>query len=305
MSSMNKARVFIKTCVSFLLAMFFILNNCSTLYADETKPLSFNSVVEVESYRLEEGYLEAGKDASIVLVLHNANTNSSANNIILSVSSNSGMVYPLYGNDNQFFAGSLEADSRITIVIPLSVSSRLSDDYVDFNCDIAYETDGKLIHNSSSMVLPTRNNDTVIVSSVDVSAHATVNCKSLLSIVYSNNGTNSINDATVFVKGNVSEESKEIDLDSISAGKSYAKDFSVVFTEPGEQTISILLSYTGIYGEHVETELGDYIVKVSEEKETQSVEPSKHHYSRVIGKIIALAAFALAAIAVFLYIKKH
>ena len=210
MSSMNKTKVLIKTCVSCLLAVFFILNNCSMLYAEEPKPLSFNSVVEVESYKLEEGYLEAGKDATVSLVLHNVNTYSSANNIILSISSDSGMVYPLYGNDNQFFAGSLEADSRTTIRIPLSVSSRLSDDYVDFKCDLAYETDGKLIHNSSSMVLPTRNKDTVIVSSVDVSAHAKVNCNSLLSIVYSNNGTNSINDAAVLVKGNVSEDSKKI-----------------------------------------------------------------------------------------------
>lgn len=302
---MNRAKIYIKICVSCLVALFVFLNCNTVLYAEEAKPLSFNSVVEVESYELEEGYLEAGKEATIVMVLHNANTYSAANNIMLTVSSNSGMIYPLYGHDNQFFAGTLEADCTTTVRIPLSVSSRLTADYVDFNCDIAYQTSGNRITNSASMILPTQNNVTVIVSSVDVSAHATVNGKSLLSVVYTNNGTYSINDAVISVKGNVSESSKEIQLDSIAAGKSYTKDFNVVFTEPGEQAISIVLSYTGVFGERVESELGDYTVNVGEEDGLQYVESDENSFYRWIGIMISIAAFVLAAVATVVYIKKR
>ncbi|WP_155988280.1 hypothetical protein [Oribacterium sp. P6A1] len=302
---MNKTKTLINICISCMMVMLFIFNYSGVSYAEESKTLSFNSVVEVESYSLEEEYLEAGKDATVLLVLHNVNVDSAAKNIILSVSSNSGLIYPLYGNDNQFFIGTLEADGRTTVKIPLSVSSRLIDDYVEFNCSITYENNGTRVSNSSSLILPIRNNDTVSVSSVDVSAQAKVNSKSLLSIVYANTGTNSINDATVFVKGNVSEESKKINLDSIAAGKSYAKDFSIVFTESGEQKISILLSYTGIYGEHVESELGDYIVNVSEEKESWIPRSTERGSFRMLGRVISLMAFVMASMIIFLYIKKR
>lgn len=305
---MRKGNYIIKTCISFLLVFFFILTGSTVLaFATENdaEELSFNSVVEVESYEIEGGYLQAGKNANVLLTLHNANRVSAANSIMVMVSSNSGMVYPEYGNDNQFYVGSLTAGSSTTISIPVTVNSKLQADYVDFTCEIVYESGGKKITNRATMILPSDSVSSVVVRSVEVSSHAIVNGKSLLSINYSNNSTESINDAQLIVDGNVSESSRVIDLDYLGAGKNYTKDCNVVFTQTGEQQIAIRLQYTDRDGNVVENELGTYNVTVEQQTSTGATESVENTTLKWGGRAIAAIAFFLAAGAVFFYVKKR
>ena len=189
-------------------------NNSFTSLAQENeeKELSFNSVVEVESYSIEEEYIEPGKNANITVTLHNANTYSAVKSLLVVFSSSSGMLFPAYGEDNQTFIGTLEAGKTTTITLPMVASSKMTGDYVDLTLNMIYETDGSRINNSATMVFPTKNNITVAVHSLDVSAHATVNGKSLLSISYSNNGVDNINDASLTIDGKVSDATRKIEL---------------------------------------------------------------------------------------------
>ncbi len=290
--------------MSFLLAFHLNLPVYAT-EEDTTKELSFNSVVEVESYSVEEGYIEAGKEATVNLTLHNANRITNANSIFVTVSSNSGMIYPTYGIDNQFFVGLLEPDGNVTISIPMVVSSTFNGEYVDFNCNIAYVSNGKLITNTSTMILPARDSNTVIVSSVDVSAHATVNNQSLLSISYYNKSSANINDATLHVNGNLNESSKTIELGSVVGGKSYTEDCNIIFTESGEQTISIELDYTDINGEQVQLDLGEFKVNVDEDGIEGTVKNSENTSLKGFGMLLSVLAFAAVVFTTIMYIKKR
>lgn len=294
--------------LTILLICFILIFNFSFSVhaAEETKKeLSFNSVVEVEEYSIEEGYIEAGKEATVNLTLHNANRNTAANNIFISVSSNSGMIYPAYGNDNQFFVGSLEADGRATVSVPIVVNSALTSDYADFVCNIVYVSSEKQISNTSTMILPARGSNTIIVSTIDVSAHANVDSKSLLSIGYYNKSSENVNDATLHVEGNISESTKTINLDTVIGGKNYIKDCNIIFTEAGEQTISIKLDYTDINGESVQQDLGEFKINVDEASEVGLDSNSGNPLLQTVGMIISLVAFIMVIYITISYVKKR
>lgn len=271
----------------------------------ESVSVSFNSVVEIESYSIDGGYIEAGKETNITLTLHNTNRTSDVHNLVVVSRSNSGMIYPKYGDDNQFYVGDLKAGSKTTIAIPILVSADFSGDYVDFICDLVYVCGGQRCTNSASMILIGKSYDVIAVNSLEVSAHAAKNSQSLLSIGYSNKGSDNIIDAKLVIEGNVSESTREIELGAIAAGKAYNKDFNVIFTESGDQTISVMLSYTDLSGEAVQTGLGTFRVNVTEENVSTIIEKAPNPILVWVGRGIAAVSLFLAVIAVIVYIKKR
>ena len=307
---MKRVNYIFKACMGCLLALFLVIAHFDVLAlaaeeeAEETKEPAFNSVVEISDYWIDEGFIAAGKEANISLTLHNANKHSAANGLAVQFTSNSGMVYPAYGNDNQFYVGTLEAGESTILSIPITVNSNFNADYADFTCYLSYETGGSRITNQLSMILPSANISSVAVKSVDVSAHAIKNGKSLLSINYSNNSTENINDAELVIDGNVSETSRNIKLDTVLAGKNYTKDFNIVYTQEGQQTITITLRYTDANGEQVETELGTYDVVVDKEHVSEVVEQSENVTLKWIGRAITIGGLAAVFVAILIYIKK-
>ena len=299
----------LKVCVCslFVFYIIFYLYSITTFATedDATTEYSFNSVVEISEYSIDEGYIEAGKEATIALTLHNANRVSTANSIMIVAKSNSGMIYPAYGYDNQFYVGSLKAGESTTIYIPITVNSNYNSNFADLTCDIIYETGGKMITNTATMILPSNSINSVTVKRVEVSAHAVKNGKSLLSINYSNKSTENINDAVLIIDGNVSSDSSVIELDTIAGGKSYTKDFNVVFIEAGEQSINISIKYTDASGEDVETTLGTYDVTVDEEQVSTLSGYEGNNILKWTGRIVAIAALICACVASYVYFKKR
>lgn len=309
---MKKMRYIFTSIIGILLALYLAIPNAASLVyaveeeAKEQSEQSFNSVVEIESYSIEEGYIAAGKSANILLTIHNANRNSTANGLVVTVLSHSGMVYPAYGNDNQFYVGTLKAGESSTITVPIIVNSEFVGDFVDFSCELTYESSGRKISNSSSMILPSESASAFLIKSLEVSSGAIVNEESLLSISYRNNSLRNISDIELFIEGNVSDTSKIINLGSIDAGKTSTKDCNISFTEAGEQTISITLRYMGADEAPTEMNLGTYDVMVEEAVSGAEIEGNTNNAAFIwIGRGVAIAALVAAAIAVFIYIKRR
>ncbi len=308
---MKKMRFIFASIIGILLALYTAIpNTASRVYAVEEEPKeqsepSFNSVVEIESYSIEEGYIAAGKNANILLTIHNANKNSAANGLVVAVLSHSGMVYPAYGNDNQFYVGTLKAGESSTITVPIIVNSEFVGDFVDFSCELTYESGGRKISNSSSMILPSESASSFLIKSLEVSSGAVVNEDSLLSISYRNNSLRNISDIELLIEGNVSDASKIIKLGSIDAGKTSTKDCNISFTEVGEQTISITLKYMGADEVPIEMNLGTYDILVNEAVSGTEFAGETNNAALIwIGRGVAIVALAAAAIAVLVYIRK-
>ena len=265
---------------------------------------SLVAIVEVESYTIDGGMLEAGKDVTVNFNLHNTSNSSSATSIIMTMSSASGMIYPVYGTDNQIYVGTIGAGETKTVSVPVTVSSFFRVDSVDITCQFDYMTLNNKMANSSTIVIPASGGTTLGVKSIDLSSHAIVNGKSLLSFRYANNSEVNITDAKLVIEGNVSNSSKSIKLDTVYAGKSYNKDFYVTFVQDGDQEIKVTLEYTDIDGKEVSTSLGTYRILVSKETEEEVV-PTGNRMLSLAGKAVAGIVLIGAACLTFIYIKKH
>ena len=97
---------------------------------------------------------------------------------------------------------------------------------------------------------------------------------------------------------------KAISLDAISAGKSYIKDCNIIFTESGEQTISIALKYTDTNGEEILEKLGSYTVSVDVASSNSALTNNTNDSLVLLGRIIAFIALIGVVITVFMYFKK-
>lgn len=265
---------------------------------------SVAAIIVIDSYTVEGGPLEAGKDVTINLTLHNTSRNAAASSILMNVASGSGLIYPSYGNDNQFFIGTISAGGTETVSVPVSVSQTYNSEAVDLTCSFEYLSVGVRLSNSASIVIPSFSGGSVEVKSINVSSHATVYGDSLLSISYSNRTADKITDAEILVTGNVTNDSAVIKLDDIKPGKSYSEDHHITFTQPGDQEIEIVLTYTDNDGQKVETDLGKFSVEVEEEK-TAVVNNENEEMILWSGRGIAAVGSIIALIAVIWYIKKR
>ena len=262
------------------------------------------AIVEVESYTIEGGMLEAGKDVTVNFNLHNTSDTYSASSIIMTMTSSSGMIYPVYGTDNQIYVGTIGAGKTKTVSVPVTVSSFFRLDSVDITCQFDYISSNNKLGNTSTIVIPASGGTTLGVKSIDLSSHAIVNGKSLLSFRYANNSEVNITDAKLVINGNVSESSKAIKLDTAYAGKSYNKDFYVTFVEDGDQEITVTLEYTDIDGSEVSTDLGTYRILVSKETE-EDVVVTPNRMLSMAGKAVGVLVLLGAVCVTIVYIKKH
>ncbi|WP_022760633.1 hypothetical protein [Butyrivibrio sp. AD3002] len=255
--------------------------------------------IGVDSYTIDGGLLEPGNDLTVNLTLHNISSAASAENVVITMSSASGMIYPKYGTDNQFFVGTILPGENKTISIPITVSSKLDSDVADFTCKFDYLSLGKTLSNTSTMVITTSSGKSLIVKSLDINAHAVLNGKSLLNIEYINKSNGNITDAQLIIDGFVSDDSKRIRLDTVYAGKSYTKDYNVTFTKAGDQEVKVKLVYTDVTGERLQTDLGSFSVTVSPE-----ITSNNGYTSNVAllwgGRVLAGVG---ALLALFIYIK--
>lgn len=308
---MKKTISLFKTLMLSLFTICFVMANLATVAkAAETDTTAVadtglsTAVIEVESYTIEGGLLEAGKDITVNLTLHNLSSKAGATNVMITTSSASGMIYPVYGKDNQVFVGTIPAGGTQVVEIPLSISPKFNADYVDFTCKFDYQTGGTKASNTSTMMIPTSGGSTVNVKSVSLSSRASVNAKTLLSISYSNNSDTNISDARLLIDGKVSTDSQFIKLGTIRAGKNYSEDLHVTFTEEGSQEISIKLAYTDVTGETVEIDLGNHVVSVGEELATTKNGYGYNRTLALVGKLVAAVALLIAAVCTLFYFKK-
>ena len=221
-TKMKKKTNVLKIFMSCLLPFYMMLTHWTitssaveVVNKSEINDIYYNSVVVIESYSIDEGYIQAGKNANITMTLRNVNNDSTAHFIVLDFHSNSGMIYPAYGTSNQVYVSSIKSNESVTISIPILVSSDFTGNFADMVCTLEYESGGAKIINSSTIALPSESTNSIVVKGVEVSASAKLNGKSLVSIAYNNNSNDSINDAELIIEGNVTEATKNIKLDSI------------------------------------------------------------------------------------------
>jgi hypothetical protein len=261
-------------------------------------------IIEIQDYSIDGGMIEAGKQITVNLKLHNTSSAASVGSVMMTLSNGTGSLYPAYGNSNQIFVGSIEADDTKEVSVEMVIGNNFQGNAVDLTCQFDYVAMSNRLNNSATIVIPTSGGSTIGVKSIDVSTHAIVNGKSLLAFSYVNQSSSNITDAKLIVDGNVSSTSKEIKLDTVYAGKSYTNDYYVIFDEDGDQTIKVSLQYTDTDGSQTVTDLGSFDITVSKENVTDENGSGINPVLDIIGKAVAGIVAIVAVGAVLVYVKK-
>ncbi|SFC62169.1 hypothetical protein [Butyrivibrio sp. YAB3001] len=298
---MNKFVTFFHACIlSLLIFSYVVADNAIVVSASEVE----SAVVVVEGYSLGDSMLQAGKDVDISFTLRNTSNTASATNVVMSLSNNEGMLNPKYGSGNQIYVGSISPGATKEVTASVSVSSRFKETSANISVKIDYITLNNQRTNSVDIFIPATGGTVISINSVSVSPRATVKGKTLISVEYTNNTGADILDAKLLIDGNISDDSKELSVGTISAGRHYSKDLYVVFTEVGDEQISISFSYSVGEGESKLIDLGNYNVRVSEAKNTTNTDEAVDYRFVLIGRIIALLAGCVALLVLIGYVKK-
>ncbi len=303
---MKKLNKFIKAFAVCLIAIMSVAANMNTVaYAAEVEG-STVAIIEIEDYSIEGGMISAGKEITVNMKLHNASSSMSASSIMMTLTNSTGTVYPSYGKSNQIYVGTIGADETKEVSIPMTIGSAFAGDAIDLSCQFNYLAQNTQLSNTAMIMIPTSGGSTIGIKSIDVSSHAIVNGKSLLSFSYVNQSSSNITDAKLIIDGkNISSKSKEIKIDTVYAGKSYTKDFYVIFDKAGNQSIDVSLEYTDIDGEKNVTDLGKFDVTVSKENSEKISSSNVNRILGLVGKGVSFVVGLFALSVIYIYIKKR
>ena len=97
---------------------------------DSTAP-----ILQIDNYTINEGALTPGGTVTINLAVTNKSTSIEAADAVLTMKSESGFVYPVYGDDNQIMLGTIKPGETINTSIQLNVSKYFRDEVVAVGCD--------------------------------------------------------------------------------------------------------------------------------------------------------------------------
>lgn len=269
-----------------------------------------SAVIGIRSYEVLEGSLNPGEEVTLKLVLENNSKVMAAENVVLTYDADGNKIFPVYGEGNQVYVGNIEASGTKTIELSLMVAKDYHADMVVMNINMDYVTAGTIVTNNVTLNIPAYVLGKLVSESVVVASNATVGVNSLVSIRCKNEGTSDISDAKLIVEGMVEENSKEIVLPILSAGKTYTQDYNVRFAESGIQTIQLSYQYTDKQGMMYTVECGEYKVNVTNAVNTMGnstvIVEQTNSGNSIMLQLILLAGAAAAIVAVsVMYIKKR
>lgn len=269
-----------------------------------------SAIIGIDSYEVAEGSLNPGEQVTLIIKLKNNSSVASAENIIMTYETEGNKLYPVYGEDNQVYIGNIEAGASKEIEISFMVAKDFLADMARMNMEFDYASAGTIVNNNVTLNIPSHVAGDLISDSIIVANNATVGVNSLVSIRCKNGGITDISDARLIVNGNVAEDSKEIELPIINAGKVCSEDYYVRFTESGIQTLQMEYRYTDNQGVTYTVDCGEYKVNVTNsvsEAENGTVVVEQVYSSSSIMIRIALLVVAVLAIVVtvVIYIRKR
>lgn len=265
-----------------------------------------SAFVSVDSYEVEEGVLVPGETITIKLVLKNSSEIANAENVVVTFESANYALLPIYGEDNQVHIKEIGADETVEIEVQAVVNSMYNMDMAQLVCHFNYMSGMNVMENLSAIYIPTYTSGKLVEEATVVASKATVGAKSLVSVRYKNASTTDIEDAKLILKGAIAEGQEEIILPIVEAGKSYARDYFVTFTETGIQSIEIMYEYQDTEGNTHTVECGNYKVNVTQDVETTVNDTTVEKMSGVNlveGLLLAVTGVA-AVIVVYIYIRK-
>lgn len=223
--------------------------------APEQEDYSMLPILMVTGYEVERGTVAAGSKFTLRVDFQNLNRYVSANQVYITIYSNTEGVYLQHGETNQRYLEYLGAGGTGSLTVDMAVSEAVQSDsaLMEIRFDYVNST-GKSGTNTTSISPDIKKSSKLEILSMTASDSATVGSKALFNIRYANTGETEIKNIHMRLEGNIENSDKEIVLDVPEPGRQKYLDKYVVFTEPGNQRITVGISYEDEEGNFYELE---------------------------------------------------
>lgn len=275
--------------------MMFLLPS-SRVVADstsDTKPQ-----VVIEKYEVKEGDLTPGTECVLSLDLHNTNSRVKVQELVLYISSPNNNVYPVYGNSNQIYVGSIAAESKETIDIPVKVS-QLAENLATVNITLEYRGHNSLNYiNNVALYLPISGRGILKVNNLAITNGATQGTKTLLSVNCGNYGEEEIYNVTMHINGNIDGTQKEVAIGNIASNAVSFKDYYVTFQQIGTQELEISFSFEDKEGNSYQVESTKLTTSVTEPDKSIVQEDITSTVSQENDPLVLSTVYLVAGVAI-------
>jgi len=224
--------------IVIILVLFSILLTFPASADELSRPTVF-----IESYTID-GTLSKGEDIIIYFTLRNASLQSSVNNILMNVQSDSGAFFPSPEASNQYFVSSIPPGEMKEVAVYMTVSHSIPDNTYDVNYTMSYQgTQSDALFTSSGKISIAVKSGSFEIVEVKIPEENVKGRLAYVSVRYTNMSEYALNSARIRIEGNIAENQKVIDIGTVRAAASGIAEKNITFTETGIQQLSFDLIY--------------------------------------------------------------
>ncbi len=275
----------------------------------------------VSGYSITEGVISAGEEFTLDIQMRNENRYAGAYQVYMTLYSQTDGIYLQPGETNQRYVEYIPPGGTGSFQVRMAVSEQINSDkaLMEIRFDYVNEA-GNAGTNTTSISPAVRASANLEILSVTAADYVDMGARALLNIQYANTGQTPVKNVRLNIEGNIEESQKTVDLKAPEIGQQEYLDCYVIFTESGNQRLTVTLTYEDNEGVHYEVEPEHLTVLVAPEKgsgtsETSSfeepeadvqVQVSEERKISVDGKTAAIAAgIVLVLLAAVFWIKNR
>lgn len=263
----------------------------------------------VVSYEIEKGDFSPGAESTIKFTIKNQNVKAVATDITAEISPASSEVTPIYGESNQKFIGNIGPGQTLDVSFRLDVGMQVDTSKSQITLKLIYTMSGEDTEKTSSVFIPVKQNGGIVINGVSVADSAKIGSRALISVTYENSSDETLKNVTFHLDGNIEEEGKTVSIGNLESGASDYHDAYVIFTELGEQTVSISVEYTDMEGNKFTKDVSNEVINVSEgevvnNNNTVIVPNQEHGILKTVLKYLVLVAILVLLVVTYKVITK-
>lgn len=209
---------------------------------------------------------KAGEEFTITLTLKNASISTAVYSVLVTAVDETGLIVAAPGTSNQAYIRTIDKEGSATVDISLQTQELLEISKLPLTISVVFNDEEGITHESSSQIsVQVDANGYGIDSEVQVSDNCTLAAPASVTAAVSNQLNFNVKDVTVEVEGNISEASRSFSIGELEAKSKGFAEGSLYFTEAGEQTVNVTVSYRDAQGNYYKSSGEEFTVQVTDD----------------------------------------
>lgn len=264
-------------------------------------------VVIATQYSVKEGNPAAGGKCTLNIHIENMSRRKAAYQLSMTAFIDTENVYLQQGETNQRYIEYFAPRAYADFELKLAFSDKIEADCAMLELRFDYvNEEGKVGTNTTTISPEIDKGCKLDILSVTTSTDAKLGSKALFNIRYQNDGETEIKNVKMRIEGNIENAGEEISIEAPEIGRQKYLDQYIVFTETGNQTLEVYLSYEDEDGNqyNMEPRRSETLVMNSVEEEkpvavavkTETKNNKKLQYLAVWGGALILGTLCLAVV---------